>query len=207
MMMKVLMCVWLGVAAQVESFSGPGAPFSTEIAASTSHLAHAGETTCTTTRKGFLTQAGVIMAGVLSVPHAARADITNKLASSAALRNVKSVQKKLSSMELYVSDSDYTSVREAIRVAPFSDVRKSCKTLIKGGEDGPDAQALQDKYTDFMASLEKMDSLAGLAIRGRNIKNEEFYASYKATVDSLGNFVEVAQAAAEIPVQYEGEQS
>lgn len=132
----------------------------------------------------------------------AKADITNKLASSAALRTVKSAQKKLSSMELYISQNDYTSLKEALRVAPFADIRKACFTLVRGGEDGPDAEELNVRYKKFMTSLEKMDSLASLGMRGRDVKNEEFYSSFTATVDALSSFVELAKEASEIPVQY-----
>lgn len=132
----------------------------------------------------------------------AKADITNKLASSAALRTVKSAQKKLSSMELYISQNDYTSLKEALRVAPFADIRKACFTLVRGGEDGPDAEELNVRYKKFMASLERMDSLASLGMRGRTVKNEEFYSSFTATVDALSSFAELAKEASEIPVQY-----
>jgi hypothetical protein len=130
----------------------------------------------------------------------AHADVTSKVASSAALRNVKSSQKKLAAMEVLVEENDYSEVKEAIRAAPFSDVRKSCSTLIKGGEDGPDFEELQVRYKSFVTKLEKMDSNASLALRGRTLPAGEFVASYQATVEALTNFVDIAQSAVEIPM-------
>mmetsp|Transcript_16179 Transcript_16179/g.21163 ORF Transcript_16179/g.21163 Transcript_16179/m.21163 type:complete len:193 (-) Transcript_16179:211-789(-) len=153
------------------------------------------------TRAGFV-QSIASAAVLLITPKEARADITNKLASKAALRNVKSAQKKLASIELYVANNDYASLKLALREAPLSDIRKACTTLVKGGEDGPDADKLQLQYKKFMTSLEKIDALASLGMRGRNISNQDFYSSYKGTVDTLASFLDVAREAIEIPIQY-----
>jgi hypothetical protein len=150
-------------------------------------------------RKGFLGSA-LVAGGLLLSPTMARADVTSKVASSAALRKVKSSQKKLASMESLVEENDYTEVKEAIREAPFSDIRKSCTTLIKGGEDGPDFEELQVRYKTFVTKLEKMDGNASVAMRGRTLPAGEFVASYQATVEALANFLEMAQDAVEIPM-------
>mmetsp|Transcript_26452 Transcript_26452/g.73038 ORF Transcript_26452/g.73038 Transcript_26452/m.73038 type:complete len:215 (-) Transcript_26452:27-671(-) len=156
----------------------------------------------TTTRDEFLAQVAAMTTVAVSPARPARADITSKLASSAALRNAKSVQKKLSTLELYVVQQDYVSIKESLRVAPVSDIRKSCTTLVRGGDDGPDAQQLEGRYNTFMSSLERLDSLASVGMRGRKVSSGDFYAAYKSTVDGLVSFLEVAQEAADIPVQY-----
>jgi hypothetical protein len=132
----------------------------------------------------------------------AHADVTNKVASSAALRNVKLSQKKLVGLQNVVDANEYTELKESLRAAPISDIRKNMSMLVKGGEDGPDAQVLQDKYKRFIARLEKMDGMASLALRGRKLDKSELLLAYQATVDALNDFLETAQAAAEIPVQY-----
>ena len=52
-----------------------------------------------------------------------------------------------------------------------------------------------------------MDSTASLALRGKKLSEGEFVSAYQATVEALADFVETAQAAAEIPVQYSEESS
>ena len=157
-------------------------------------------------RKTFLNDLGVVL-GTLLVPTAANADITNKLSSSSALRSVKLSQKKLAAMEDFILMNDCVPLKEALRVQPFSDIRKSCTTLIQGGEDGPDAEELQKRYKTFIANLEKLDSTASLGMRGRKLADGEFLTAYKAVVDALSDFVTIAEEAAAIPVQYEGGQA
>lgn len=135
----------------------------------------------------------------------AKADITNKVASSAALRNVKRSQKQLASLELYATTEDYQGLKEAIRQPPLSEMRKNCFILVRGGEDVPDARNLQAKYQRFIQALESMDSTASLAMRGRKISEETFYDSYKGTMAALADFLSVAEEAASIPVQYDAE--
>lgn len=166
--------------------------------------------TAPTDRKTFLQTAITVSVGaaVLTVGTTpAHADVTNKVASSAALRTVKLSQKKFAGLETLVQGDEYAEFKEALRVAPFSDIRKSMSTLVKGGEDGPDAEALQDKYKTFIARLEKMDSTAGQALRGKKLKEGEFSSLYHDVVDALADFLETAQAAAEVPVQYAEESS
>eukprot|EP00546_Thalassionema_frauenfeldii_P002220 CAMPEP_0178937360 /NCGR_PEP_ID=MMETSP0786-20121207/25707_1 /TAXON_ID=186022 /ORGANISM="Thalassionema frauenfeldii, Strain CCMP 1798" /LENGTH=169 /DNA_ID=CAMNT_0020615909 /DNA_START=75 /DNA_END=585 /DNA_ORIENTATION=- len=143
--------------------------------------------------------------GVFLIPpvEEARADITNKLASAAALRKVRQGQQKLKEMEFYVVNNDYTSLQLALRKEPFFDIRKNSYILVRGGDDGPLAGDLERCYKTFMASLEKMDTTATLGLRGRRpLEDGEFYHSYRSTVESLENFLAVANEAAEIPVQY-----
>jgi hypothetical protein len=160
-----------------------------------------------TSRKSFLQDLavmGVTVATTSSVltsrPQAASADITSKLASSAALRNVKTSEKRLKAMNVAASEDEYMKVKGALREAPLSEVRKSCMTLVNGGEDGPDAEKLQSTYKTFIGSLEKMDSTGSVAMRGRKLAKGEFEKLYQDTLTSLADFLVVAEEAASIPI-------
>lgn len=144
----------------------------------------------------------LIAGAVVLTPMAANADVTNKVASSSALRNVKRSLKQLDSLELYVTSDNYQELKAALRVPPLADVRKNMSILVKGGEDGPDAELLQNKYSNFIQGLEQMDSTAGLALRGRKISDDVFYDKYKVTVVALTDFLKVAEESVSIPVQY-----
>jgi len=110
--------------------------------------------------------------------------------------------RQLNEMEFAaVSSNDYTSVKEAIRKPPLTEVRRNCMILVKGGEDGPDADNLQSKYATFIKELEGLDSQASLGMRGR--KNIEMADNYDGTVKALKDFLDVAEKAAELPVQYD----
>lgn len=135
----------------------------------------------------------------MALPTVARADISSELASPGALRTMKRIQKKLSSFELYAVDNDYTSLKGAFRQEPFSDLRKTCGTLIKAGEGKPEAEAMQDSYKVLVANLEKVDSLASLGFRGRKLGETELFASYKALVQSLDDFVRISEQVTAIP--------
>jgi hypothetical protein len=164
----------------------------------------------TVTREAFLNDGLVVLIGSTSglmlpgVASRANAAMTgaNQISYSAALRNVKSVQKKFGALELYVVEDEYGSLREAIRVAPFSEVRKSCTTLVRassedvegGGEAvSPVGEALAARYKTFIANFEKMDGTASLAMRGKKLKEGEFYGTYQATVAALDDFLLLAQ--------------
>lgn len=145
----------------------------------------------------------LVAGSVVLTPLAAKADVTNKVASSSALRAVKRSSKQLDSLELSVSSDNYEEIKAALRTAPLADVRKNMSTLVRGGEDGPDAEVLASSYKKFIQGLEQMDSTAGLAMRGRKISNDELYGKYKVTVTALNDFLKVAEEATGIPVQYE----
>jgi hypothetical protein len=162
-----------------------------------------------TTRKAFfqdLVVMGVTVATTSTVlttsPQAANADITSKVASSTALRNVKTSQKKLKTLNDFAKENEYMKLKEALREAPLSEVRKSCTTLVNGGEDGPDAEKLQTKYKTFIGALEKMDSTGSVAIRGKKLKEGQFERLYQETVESLADFLVTAEEAVSIPMQY-----
>jgi hypothetical protein len=164
----------------------------------------------TTTRKSFLqsglTAGASTVLAVNSPPtvRPAQADITSKLASTQALRNVKLAQKKLSSLAVveFVSTADYANLKSVLRAAPLSDLRKACTVLIKAGEDGPEANNLQTTYQNLIAKLEKIDSVASVALRGRTVSEMVFLSSYEGAVTALGDFVAVAERSMDTPVQY-----
>ena len=156
-------------------------------------------------RRQLLYGASASLVTAIGFPLVANADITNKVASSAALRNVKRSQKQLDTLELYVVNDDYLELMQAIRNPPLADLRKACTTLVHGGEDGPDADKLVHSYQSLIASLEKMYTTAGLGIKGRKLKEGELLAYYMDTVSALGNFVVVAEESVNIPVQYNDE--
>lgn len=106
-------------------------------------------------------------------------------------------------MEPYVTANDYENVKLAIRVPPFTEVRKNCQILIRGGEDGPEADNLHSTYAEFIKKLEELDSKASLGMRGR--KGMVLQQSYDDTLRGLIAFEEVAERAAEIPLQYSDE--
>ena len=156
-------------------------------------------------RRQLLYGASASLATTVGFPLVSHADITNKVASSAAIRNVKRAQKQLDTLELYVVNDDYVQLMQAIRDPPLADLRKACTTLVHGGDDGPNADKLAYLYKRLIASLEKMYSTAGLGIKGRKLQEGELLAYYRDTVSALGNFVVVAEESVTIPVQYRDE--
>mmetsp|Transcript_3376 Transcript_3376/g.5030 ORF Transcript_3376/g.5030 Transcript_3376/m.5030 type:complete len:179 (-) Transcript_3376:1735-2271(-) len=138
---------------------------------------------------------GVFAAGIASVisPSEARADISDKAATSAALRNVNRSIKQLDSFELYVVNKQFEELKQAIRVAPLSEIRRNASVLVRAGEDGPDAEALKSSYQSFIRTLEQLDTIATSAVRGREIQQDAFLAKYKDTVASLGEFSLIAE--------------
>ena len=154
-------------------------------------------------RRQLLEGASVSLATTVLFPLAANADITNKLASSAGLRNVKRAQKQLDTLELYVVNEQYVSLQQAIRNPPLGEIHKACSILVRGGEDGPDAEKLLSSYQQFIGSFEQLDRRAGLGGRGQKLNEGELLGFYKGTVSALSDFVVVAEESALIPVQYE----
>ena len=145
---------------------------------------------------------GGLTVGSLAVPTLALADVTNKVASSTALSNLKRANRQLSNLQKAVQDNDFLQVKETLRTPPFVDVRKNCVILIRGGEDGPKADELVSTYKKFIASVEKLDSTASLAMRGRKIPPEDMYQDYLAVESTFQDFLRVAEESATIPVQY-----
>jgi hypothetical protein len=156
-------------------------------------------------RRQMLEGASIALASNVLTPFVAKADITNKVASAGALRNVKRAQKQLDTLELYAVNDQYAELKQAVRNPPLSDIRKSCSSLIRGGEDGPDAEKLTTSYQKFVVAFEQMDNYAGLGVRGRKLNEGEVLGYYKGAVDALGDFLLVAEDSVTIPVQYEGQ--
>ena len=162
-----------------------------------------GALTVSSRRQHLSSAAAAVMTVIGSSPkEPAWADITNKVASNAALRNLKLSQKKLSTLEEYVSFQDYEGLKGQLRQAPVSELRKSAFTLVKGGEDGPDAELLSKKYQALISSLERMDSTATLAMRGRKIPAPEFTQNYLDFASALNDFIVLGEESSNIPVQY-----
>ena len=135
------------------------------------------------------------------IPEVANADVTNKVASSSAIRVVKSAQKQLDTLEFYAANNQYKELVQAVQSPPLTEIRKACTTLIRGGEDERDADKLVSSYQNFISSLEKMYTTAGLGIRGRTIPQGELLGLYNDTVSTLSIFAAVAEDSVSIPLK------
>ena len=156
--------------------------------ASTALLSSSATLSTTTGRFGFV--------------QSAHADVTNKVASSTALRTLTRAQNQLPTKLLPdVQANNFIGVKARIREPPFDNMRKSAQTLVIGGEDGPKAKALVKSYKALIATLEKLDGTASLGMRGRNIGDLEMTQQYEDIVLALDAFLKVGAEAAEIPVQ------
>ena len=149
----------------------------------------------------FGTPATIFVAGCLSVATAAPvyADVTNKVASTAALRAVKKGIKDLEKAEFPAVNNEYADVKAALRTPALNEVRKNCLILIRGGEDGSEAENLKTNYNAFVKALEALDTQASLGMRGR--KEIVLASYYDAAVKSLREFLEVGERSATIPLQ------
>lgn len=144
-----------------------------------------------------------IMIATYSRP--AFADVTNKVASQAALRYMKRTISEFEKLEFYAAQNDYKEVKLGLRTPALSEVRKNANTLIKGGEDGPEAQNLVDAYSHFIKNLEALDSSSSLGVRGK--KGVQLYSSYKQSLDDLNGFVAIAERSVQVPLQVVSETS
>ena len=132
----------------------------------------------------------------------AHADVTNKVASSTALRALTRTQDKLPTKLLPdVQANDFIGVKARLREPPFDSVRKNAQILVRGGEDGPRAKELVRSYKDLIGALEKIDSTASLRMRGRSIGPLEMSEQYEVLVAALTSFLKVGSEAADIPLQ------
>lgn len=146
--------------------------------------------------QGLLTPA--IATVVTSFSQPAFADVTNKVASQSALRYMKRSMKELEKLEFYASNNDYSEIKQGIRSPALSEIRKNAKVLIKGGEDGPEAENLQVAYDAFIKDIESLDGDASLGFRGR--KGIQMYPNYEKSVKSLAAFTEIAAKSVTIPM-------
>lgn len=157
------------------------------------------------TRRGLLEK--VAAASVLTasgLPSPALADVTNKVASTAAIRAVKRAAKDLEKAEFPCVNNDFADVKAALRTPGLNEVRKNCLILIKGGEDGPEAENLRKAYDKFVKDIEALDSQASLGMRGRK-QDIQLASYYDAALASLKAFLEVGERSALIPLQESSE--
>ena len=133
---------------------------------------------------------------------AAHADVTNKVASSTALRALTRAQTQLPTKLLPdVKANNFVGVKARLREPPFDLVRKNGQILVRGGEDGPKAKELVRLYKEVISSLEKIDSTASLGMRGRTVDPFEMSQEYDVIATALDAFLKVGSEAADIPLQ------
>lgn len=157
------------------------------------------------TRRQLLEGAAATVAATAFAPQLALADVTNKVASSSALRYVKRAAKQLDNMELYVSTADLAAIQNEIRTSPLTEIRKNMSILVRGGEDGPDAAKLAQGYQKFISSLEAFDTTCRSAARGRNMPEGQLYQQYKDSAAALKDFLAIADEAVNIPLSNSAE--
>ena len=134
------------------------------------------------------------------LPSPAYADVTNKVASTAAIRAVKRALKDLEKAEFACAGNQFTDVKEALRTPGLNEVRKNCLILIRGGEDGAEVDNLKSTYQKFVKDLEALDSQASLGMRGQK-KDIELAGYYDSALASLRAFLEVGERSAILPLQ------
>ena len=170
-------------------------------------------TTTTTRRAAFRKTLTTLVGGVTAstallsssptiLVEAAHADVTNKIASSTALRAMTRTQTQMPTKLLPdVQANNFIGVKARLREPPFDLVRKNGLILVRGGEDGPKAKELVKSYKALIATFEKIDATASLGMRGRSIDQFEMSQEYDAIVVALEAFLKVGTDAAEIPLQ------
>ena len=132
----------------------------------------------------------------------AYADVTNKVQSTTALRNLQRCNKTLPKLSKSVSEGDYLGVKSFFRTPPWDESRKNGQILVRAGEDlGKKSIELADKYKKFIASVEKIDGSASLGIRGRKIDPIQFTTEYDSVQSTLQDLIQIAEETADIPLQ------
>ncbi len=101
----------------------------------------------------------------IAIAQPAFADVTNKVASQSALRYVKRSIKEFEKLEFFAAQNDYAEVKAGIRSPALSEIRKNMQVLIKGGDDGAEAENLKSSYDAFIKGIEDLDSQASLGFR------------------------------------------
>jgi len=156
-----------------------------------------------TTLVGGVTASTALMSSSPTIMvEAAHADVTNKIASSTALRAMTRSQTQMPTKLLPdVQANNFIGVKARLREPPFDLVRKNGLILVRGGEDGPKATELVKSYKGLIATFEKIDATASLGMRGRSIDQLEMSQEYDAIVVAMEAFLKVGTDAAEIPLQ------
>ena len=135
-------------------------------------------------------------------PKPAVADVTNKIASSTALRALKRAQDQLPTKLLPDAQANnFVGIKARLREAPFDEFRKNALILVRGGEDGPKASELLRAYKKLIASLEAIDATASLGMKGRKVDPFQLGLQYEDVAKALNSFLEVGAAAYAIPLQ------
>jgi hypothetical protein len=129
---------------------------------------------------------------LIATPDVAKADVTNKVASTGALRSLKRAQSQLPKLLPTVQSNDFVGVKAFLRNPPFDQVRKNCFILVRGGEDGPKATELETSYKTFISSLEKIDGTASLGMRGRKVPPFQMSEEYETILSTLDSFLKVS---------------
>jgi hypothetical protein len=141
-------------------------------------------------------------AAVFANPEVAHADVTNKIASSTAMRGLKQAEKKLPYLLPAVQENDFVGVKSFLRTPPFDEIRKNGSIVVRGGENGPKSNELQTTYKDLIGSIEKIDGTASVGMRGRKVPQLQLLQEYDTILASMKSFLKVADEAVEIPLQY-----
>ena len=162
-------------------------------------------TAATSTRRDALQKTlttALLVGAPFGVPASAHADVTNKVASTTALRSLTRAQEKLPERLLpEAKANNFEGVKLRLREPPFDTLRKNGQILVRGGEDGPKVGQLVKGYKELIAALEKIDGTASLGMRGRKMDPFQLTTEYEAIVRALDSFVKVGAEAAEIPLQ------
>lgn len=103
-------------------------------------------------------------------------------------------------MATLAATNDYAGIKQALRVPPFTEVRRTCNVVIREVTDADEALQLQKNYADFIKYVEELDTSATLGMRGR--KNIQLQPSFESASNALGAFLEVAQRNAVVPIAF-----
>ena len=171
-----------------------------------------------TRRRAIITSTLTIVSNAALLPFA-NADVTNKIASSTALRSLSTVQRQLPVKLLPVCQSNnYIGVKKVLRESPFDELRKDLLTVVRGGEDGPKADELLLAYKQLIKALEAIDATASLGMRGtsRGVFGGldmtgltgspdpfQLGIEYEDIEKAMDVFIKIGYEAGDIPVQYD----
>jgi len=154
------------------------------------------------TTKLIMIGSGVSAIGFGNVP-TANADVTNKVASTAAIRILQRAKLQLPIKVFpYIEQKDFQNIKGALRLPPFDSIRKYASVLVRGGEDlGSQAIELENSYKILIQALEKLDNTSSLGMRGSKISSIRMKEEYDTFVLALDSFLTLGQVTAQVPVQ------
>lgn len=147
-----------------------------------------------------------VAAAVTSVPQSAFAAATDDIALRMSLRNLKLCQRKLSTLQdVLLMQQDYSAFKAALRTEPFSTLRKASTTIVRWTEenstDTSTVSQIEEQYKTMIRTLEGVDTLATLALRGKKMGDTEASKSYLSFSQALDSFIQMSPqitAAAEV---------